>query len=97
MASPRVLASTTVDDARAVYRAIRRAQPGGMGSVPDQDLAGEPTLPLRDVMALAADRDLVARQYTNGFREVFDDALPALEALIEPGAIRSKRRSSRPT
>ena len=29
-------------------------------------------------MALAADRDLVARQYANGFRETFNDAVPAL-------------------
>ena len=27
-------------------------------------------------MALAADRDLVARQYANGFREVFEDGVP---------------------
>lgn len=80
-----VLSATTVDDARSVYRAIRRAQPGGMGSVPEQDLADEPTLPLRDVMALAADRDLVARQYTNGFREVFDDAQPALRRSLALG------------
>ena len=80
-----VLDATTIDDARAVYRAIRLAQPGGMGSVPDQDVAQEPTLPLKAVMALAADRDLVARQYANGFREVFDDALAALEESLRLG------------
>ena len=56
-----------------------------MGSVPDQDVAQEPTLPLKAVMALAADRDLVARQYTNGFHEVFTDALPALEEALRLG------------
>jgi triphosphoribosyl-dephospho-CoA synthase len=60
-----VLAATTVDDSRAVFRAIRHARPGGMGSVPKQDIADEPTLPLRAVMTLAADRDLIARQYAN--------------------------------
>jgi len=34
-------------------------------------------------MAMAAERDLVARQYANGFREVFDDGVPALVAGIE--------------
>jgi triphosphoribosyl-dephospho-CoA synthase len=29
-------------------------------------------------MALAADRDMIARQYANGFREVFQDGVPAL-------------------
>jgi triphosphoribosyl-dephospho-CoA synthase len=80
-----VLEATTIEDASAVYRAIRLAQPGGMGSVPDQDIAREPTLPLRAVMSLSADRDLVARQYANGFREVFTDALPALERALAAG------------
>ena len=65
-----VLAATTVDDARQVYRAIRLAQPGGLGEVSDQDVAREPTITLRDAMGLAAERDSIARQYANGFREV---------------------------
>jgi triphosphoribosyl-dephospho-CoA synthase len=37
-------------------------------------------------MALAADRDLVANQYADGFREVFADGLPALaEGLQQTG------------
>ena len=82
-----VLVATTVADSSAVYRAIRLAQPGGMGSVAEQDIAEEPTLPLRAVMALAADRDLVARQYADGFREVFDGALPALRKVLHAGRL----------
>jgi triphosphoribosyl-dephospho-CoA synthase len=66
-------------DARAVYQAIRLAVPGGLGKVPEQDVVAEPTQTLREVMALAADRDLVARQYTNAFHEVVEDGVPALE------------------
>jgi triphosphoribosyl-dephospho-CoA synthase len=73
-----VLQSLTVADARAVYQAIRLAQPGGLGQAPDQDVAQEPTKPLREIMLMAADRDMVARQYSNGFRELFDTGLPAL-------------------
>jgi triphosphoribosyl-dephospho-CoA synthase len=80
-----VLEATTVADARAVYRAIRRAQPGGLGSAPDQDLAGEPTMPLRAVMALAAGRDLIARQYAHGFREVLGQAVPILTEYLRDG------------
>jgi triphosphoribosyl-dephospho-CoA synthase len=80
-----VLDSTTIEDAQAVYRAIRRAQPGGMGSVSEQDVTKDPTLPLKAAMTLAADRDLVARQYADGFHEVFTDALPAVEASIHLG------------
>ena len=73
-----VLANTTVDDAARVYEAIRLAAPGGLGQAREQDVADAPTLPLRDVMALAADRDLIARQYANDFADVFDLGVPAL-------------------
>jgi triphosphoribosyl-dephospho-CoA synthase len=36
-------------------------------------------------MRLAADRDLVARQYANDYREVFFEAVPALCASIAAG------------
>jgi triphosphoribosyl-dephospho-CoA synthase len=80
-----VLDAATVDDSRAIYRAIRLARPGGMGNVSRQDLADEPTLWLRDIMRLAADRDLIARQYMNGFREVLGEALPSLRSFLDPG------------
>ncbi len=76
---PDLLAKLDLEDSRLVYRAIRQARPGGLGRAPEQDIYDEPTLPLREVMALAAGRDLVARQYANGFREVFEEGVPALE------------------
>jgi triphosphoribosyl-dephospho-CoA synthase len=77
-----VLNRLTIEDARLAYEAIRLAVPGGLGKVTEQDVHGEPTQTLREVMALAADRDGVARQYATGFRDVFEDGLPALaEAL----------------
>jgi triphosphoribosyl-dephospho-CoA synthase len=79
----RILAGLGVEDARRVYEAIRLAAPGGLGRVADQDVREEPTQPLREVMALAAGRDLVARQYAGGFAEVFDDGVPALTAGLE--------------
>jgi triphosphoribosyl-dephospho-CoA synthase len=74
----RVLTGLTVADAKAVYAAIRLANPGGLGTAADQDVAEEPTVTLREAMALAAGRDLIARQYADGFRAVFDVGLPAL-------------------
>ncbi|MCA1685709.1 MAG: triphosphoribosyl-dephospho-CoA synthase [Planctomycetia bacterium] len=81
----RVLASTTVDDARRVFEAIRLAKPGGLGSVPQQDLATEPTVTLRAAMGLAAARDSVARQYVNGFADVLDLAVPCLSDALARG------------
>jgi len=73
-----VLAGTTDEDAANVFAAILLATPGGLGTAKEQDVRDAPTLPLRNVMALAADRDLVARQYSNGFADVFDLGVPAL-------------------
>lgn len=79
---PNVLESTTIADTRLVYRAIRRARPGGLGSAPDQDVADEPSVTLVEAMRLAADRDLVAAQYANQFADMFDLALPALRLAL---------------
>jgi triphosphoribosyl-dephospho-CoA synthase len=65
-----VLARTTVEDSRNAFAAIRLAKPGGLGEAKEQDVRGEPTLPLREVMALAKDRDLIAAQYATDFAVV---------------------------
>jgi triphosphoribosyl-dephospho-CoA synthase len=73
-----VLAGLDVEDSRQVFAAIRLANPGGLGQVAAEDVSGEPSLPLRQVMALAAERDLVARQYANDYLDVFAIGVPAL-------------------
>jgi triphosphoribosyl-dephospho-CoA synthase len=84
----KVLSALDVEDCRRVYEAIRLAAPGGLGKVTEQDVAGEPTHSLREAMALAAGRDMVARQYANGFAEVFDDGVPVLtEGLTQTGSL----------
>ena len=80
-----VLDATTVDDAREVYAAIRLASPGGLGRAANQDVAREPTLPLREVMRLAADRDSIAREYNTSFAATFDTGLPALRQARADG------------
>jgi triphosphoribosyl-dephospho-CoA synthase len=67
-----VLNNLTIEDANQVYAAIRLAQPGGLGRVDEADVNAPeaPQITLREAMALAADRDLVARQYVNDFAEV---------------------------
>lgn len=67
-----VLAGLDAEDSRLVYEAIRLARPGGMGSVAEHDIAGPAPGDLLSAMRDAADRDLVARQYTNGFEQVFE-------------------------
>ncbi|WP_152051162.1 triphosphoribosyl-dephospho-CoA synthase [Tautonia marina] len=81
----RILDTLTIDDARAVYEAIRIARPGGLGSVPDHDVANEPTITLREAMTLAASHDAIARQYATGYADIFDLALPTLRDALRAG------------
>ena len=74
----RVLDASTVDDAREVYAAIRAAQPGGLGRVDEEDVAGEPTRTLLEVMRLAAARDAIASEYSTAFEATFEVGAPAL-------------------
>jgi triphosphoribosyl-dephospho-CoA synthase len=73
-----VLAGLGVDDARAVHHAIRLASPGGLGRVTTQDVRDEPTLGLRETMALAADRDTIAREYVTDYDVTFGVTVPAM-------------------
>jgi triphosphoribosyl-dephospho-CoA synthase len=83
-----VLQSLDVDDARAAYRAIALAQPGGLGRAPEQDVAAAPTVGLREAMALAAHRDRIAWQYAHGYPDVLDFGLPVFVAAYAAGNAR---------
>ncbi|ATE60782.1 triphosphoribosyl-dephospho-CoA synthase [Thauera sinica] len=65
-----VLDGLDVADACAAYRAIALASPGGLGNVGEQDVSVPPTMDLKSAMALAADRDMIARQYARGFDDL---------------------------
>jgi triphosphoribosyl-dephospho-CoA synthase len=80
-----VLNRASVEDSRRVYEAIRLARPSGLGRVSQEDIHNDPTRSLREVMALAADRDLVARQYAQNFREVFEEGVPVLQEGLALG------------
>ena len=75
-----VLADLNVDDARAAYRAIAQARPGGLGSAPAEDVHSTPSIGLRAAMALAADRDSIARQYRDAYAGLFELGLPPLSS-----------------
>ncbi len=76
-----VLAALDAADAANVFEAIRRASPGGLGTAPDQDVAAPPTIGLLAAMALAADRDRIARAYVTDLEEIFAFGLPTLETI----------------
>jgi len=80
-----VLDRLSVEDSRAVYVAIRLAQPAGLGHVAQEDIRQEPTLPLRAIMQLAAERDAIARQYACAFRDIFELGIPRLLQALQQG------------
>ncbi|MCJ8144286.1 triphosphoribosyl-dephospho-CoA synthase [Ancylobacter sp. A5.8] len=76
-----VLAGLTVADADAAFRAISRANPGGIGAPSAHDVREPARITLRDAMGEAAHRDRIAAQYVNGFEDVLTLGLPQLDGL----------------
>lgn len=81
-----VLMQLDVNDARAAFRAIAAAAPGGLGRADEADVRDAPQIGLREAMRLAADRDQIAREYAEGFPAVFELALPAFATACSDGA-----------
>lgn len=86
------------DDARDVLAAIRLARPAALGEPPrgaspdddarprsETDPAPAPRQGLRQLMTLAADRDLVARQYALVYPDVFRVGLRSIESHLPRG------------
>lgn len=66
-----VLDNLDMEDARLAYQAIRLANPAGLGTTAEHDVATTPRISLRRAMIEAASRDSVANQYANCFEDVF--------------------------
>lgn len=81
----RVLAEATVEDSRVLFAAIRLAQPGGLGRSARHDVAEEPTVPPSAVMAEAAARDRIARNWVDGLDDVFRFGIARLRRLLREG------------
>jgi triphosphoribosyl-dephospho-CoA synthase len=82
-----VLESLTAVDTRSVYEAIRLASAGGLGRTNEADVNDDPSpkLTLVEAMRLAADRDLIARQYSNNFADVFTGTTAWIEEALTLG------------
>ncbi|MGO4439213.1 triphosphoribosyl-dephospho-CoA synthase [Rhizobium sp. RAF56] len=81
----RTLDSMDGQDASDVFSAIRLANPGGLGSAEAGDVRQAPIISLIDAMAMAADRDMIARQYVTCFADIFGSGLTALKDAAERG------------
>ena len=77
------LSSVTQDDAIQVYEAIRLANPGGLGSIEEQDVNKRPDCSLFEAMQLASKRDYIALQYVNNFSEVFESGFTTIKSFVK--------------
>ncbi|MCG3201773.1 MAG: hypothetical protein NFCOHLIN_01643 [Gammaproteobacteria bacterium] len=80
-----VLRELTVADAVSAYRAIRLANPAGLGSSATQDVADAPTVTLLDAMRAAAQRDRIASQYASDYVDIFSVGVPAIASAAACG------------
>ena len=78
-----VLDNLTVADAQATFRAIMQASPGGIGESSRHDVHDVPTVTLLEAMQEAQERDFIARQYGNGFADIFDVGVRHYGATLE--------------
>lgn len=70
-----VLNSLNADDGAAIYEAIRLAHPGGLGEADELDVnTTEAPSSIMLAMKVAEDDDFIARQYAQGYVDVFDAA-----------------------
>lgn len=82
-----VLKELTTEDADFAYKAIRLADPSGLGQVEKYDVYGDdpPGVTLLEAMKSAAKRDLIARQYANNFKQVFDEGYQTINLSLDSG------------
>jgi triphosphoribosyl-dephospho-CoA synthase len=80
-----VLANLSVDDAIYCFEAIRLAEAGGLGQEEKNDINNTPTITLREAMEQAKDRDTIAAQYLNNYREIFELGHRNLTLAINSG------------
>lgn len=77
----RVLGACDCRDTDGLFAAIRLAAPAGLGASAEHDVGATASAAPLEVMACAAERDLIARQYVTGFADLFGRGLRQLAAF----------------
>jgi triphosphoribosyl-dephospho-CoA synthase len=73
-----------MDDTAATFEAIALASPGGLGSAKN-DVREKPAIGLLEAMREAAHRDMIARQYSTSFADIFGTGLAEYEGALARG------------
>ncbi|MEZ5594406.1 MAG: triphosphoribosyl-dephospho-CoA synthase [Gammaproteobacteria bacterium] len=78
-----VLQQLSQADAEQVFRAIRLAEPGGLGQSDQHDVHQPARASLLDIMTAAEQRDRIAYQYSHGLQDIFETGLPVLQQELQ--------------
>ena len=78
----KVLAGIDRADTEYVFRAIRTANPGGLGDSDRHDVAASPDCGLIQAMRAASGRDRIAAQYAHNFEDVIAVGLETIKYFI---------------
>ena len=73
------LMSLEQQEAQDIFAAIRLANPGGLGKVEKYDVNSPLDIDIYSAMDAAKERDLIALQYANGYREVVNLGIKCLQ------------------
>ncbi len=84
-----IIAAADLTDAEAVFDAIRIARPGGLGDARAHDVRAPAKVLLPVAMREAAARDMIARQWCNGFAEVLGPGVTAYRGAAKWPALAS--------
>ena len=67
----------SVKDSILIYKAISIISPGGLGSSKKYDVNKTPKINLYKAMEFSKNKDLIAKQYCNGYKDIFKIGIPA--------------------
>ena len=73
------LMSLEQQEAQDIFAAIRLANPGGLGKVDKYDVNSPLNIDIYSAMDAAKERDLIALQYANGYREIVNLGIKCLQ------------------
>ncbi len=76
------LSKLTISDAEYVSRAIVLANPGGLGDAAQYDVHDMPVVDLLTMMRAAQDKDRIAWQYANAFKDITDFGITHYSAAM---------------
>ena len=76
-----VITESGVEDAELILNAIRIASPSGLGESAEHDVFEHAAADIQTIMKFSESRDLISRQYSNGFLDIFETGFAVIEEV----------------